>query len=400
MSKLLVLSSRSPLPLQKGDKLRLYHQLVYLAQRHQIVLVCLQHDDVDAEQMEKLEELCHKVYMFKMDRWQCYRQAISGFWQGRAVTVAYFYNQEIAQRIRQIIAEQAPDHIYCQLIRMARYVEGVEVPKTIDYMDSFALRAQRLAEKKGGLVKRFWQFERMRLLQFEHQTYRWFDHHFVISRIDQQMLLRRGRQAAEILQNGVHADYFDRTFYPIDDGKTLVLIGNMSYHPNVMAAIYLVNQVAPLIWKTRPNLKVVIAGAAPHRKVQRLASRQVEVMGYVPDIRSAYARGTIFVAPIFTGSGLQNKILEAMAMKLPCVTTSIVQRSIEGSDDIIRVADDAKGFKEAVEVLLEDEAFRTELGEKGRKLIMEQYSWEATCAPLEVILAKDQKLGQRLSSEA
>lgn len=395
--KLLVLSSRYPLPLEKGDRLRIYHQMRYLSKHFELVLVALTHREVSAEDRREVEALCEKTYEIPVSHGRCLRQALSGFLRGTPVTVAYFFHQALKAKVQKIIAEENPDHVYCQLIRMAGYAEGVAVPKSIDYMDSFSLRASRRARQNRFALKWFWDLEARLLQQYERQTYRWFDHHFVISQVDQEEFIGTGMHRLEIVRNGVDTRFFSPNSEVTPD-VDLVFIGNMSYHPNVMAAKFLVKKIAPLLWKKHPDLRILIAGADPTREVKMLAEKRVEVSGFVPDIRTAYQRGKIFVAPIFAGSGLQNKILEALSMGVPCITSAIVQQSISGSDGIVLVAEDEQSFVNRISTLLGDDTERAVLAKKGREVVENNYAWASACKPL--LAMATQKDGQILFSDS
>ena len=379
--KLLVLSSRYPLPLEKGDRLRIFHQMRYLSRHYELVLVALTHRRVSAEDRREVESLCTKSYELPVTHARCLRKAVKGFVGGTSLTVSYFYHPELRVQVQKIIHDEAPDHIYCQLIRMAGYVEGITIPKSIDYMDSFSLRALRRARQNRFLLHSFWKLEARLLQQYERQTYRWFDRHFVISQVDRNEFVSTGMQRLEILRNGVDTQYFSRE-EGVEPDVDLVFIGNMSYHPNVFAARFLIKKIAPLLWRENPEARILIAGADPTAEVKRLASRRVEVTGFVPDIRKAYQRGRIFVAPIFAGSGLQNKILEALSMGLPCVTSGIVQSSITGSEGIVQVAEDEAMFVERITALLQNAAERQELSVKGRIVVEKNYAWSSACKPL------------------
>jgi glycosyltransferase involved in cell wall biosynthesis len=164
----------------------------------------------------------------------------------------------------------------------------------------------------------------------------------------------------------------------------IAFIGNMGYVPNVEGARYLVQELLPKLIKKYPNIKILIAGARPTALVQSFSSKNVTVTGWVEDIRIAYASANIFVAPLFLGSGQQNKILEAMSMEVPCITTNLVNNAIGAKDDsAIILADDANAFVKKIESLLDNPTEIQRIGIAGKEFVKDNYSWEHYVKPLE-----------------
>ncbi len=382
----MVLSSRFPLPLEKGDKLRLFHQIKYLSQTFEITLVSLAEDQPTPELVEQMQSYCDDIYIFPFSRWSGYKRAISGLFKGIPANVGYFDQPKIRQQVTAIVQDVKPDMLFVQLIRMAPYLnEGWQMQKVIDYMDAFSLRSRRRKEQ-GGLSALFWNMETRLLERYENSVSPLFSRKFIISEVDKQQLEALGVRDIGLLRNGVDTDYFsaDDT---VDKCFDLLLVGNMSYHPNALAAKYLVEQIAVPLRKKYPKLKVLIAGASPTQTVRDLARDWVTVTGYVPDIRKSYDQARIFVAPIFTGSGLQNKILEALSMQLPCVTTSIVNDSIGAPEDVLKEANDAEAFQMEVSRLLESPELNR-MGRSGRKFVEKHFNWGECSKPLDALKEK------------
>ncbi|MEL6593914.1 MAG: glycosyltransferase family 4 protein, partial [Bacteroidota bacterium] len=172
-----------------------------------------------------------------------------------------------------------------------------------------------------------------------------------------------------------------------------VFVGNMGYFPNVRAALWLVKEIMPIVWRSQPTATLLLAGARPTREIQALAiNPRIMVSGWVADIREAYAQGKVFIAPIKTGSGQQNKILEALSMARPCVTTRLVNNAIgakEGNE--IRLADDASGLAEAILTLLGDPTAAKAMGDAGRARILANYSWARSIETLDCLWGAGEK---------
>lgn len=384
--KLLVLSSRFPLPLEKGDKLRIYHQLKYLSQYHEITLFALSDHHPEASWLREMNQICASVHVTYHPQWQSMLYAIWAYTTGLPASVGYFNSRKTKQAVQKIIATLQPDMIYVQLIRMVPYISQVKGATTaLDYMDAFSLRAIRRAERSKGIERWFWKREAELLRKFELSCQSKFSHRFIISNTDKEHLRGEGVKALTLLPNGVDTDYFQPTHVSAPQ-YDLVFVGNMSYHPNILAAKYLVDQIARHLKPRMPALKLLIAGANPVREVKHLQTDWIKVTGYMEDIRSAYSNGKVFVAPIFTGSGLQNKILEAMAMEVPCVTTAIVADSIGAPASLVHRAGDSTAFCEKIEGLLADEDQRLRLGREARAFVIEQFAWRQCCSPLDILV--------------
>ncbi len=385
-----MLTSRFPLPLKRGDKLRLFHQIKYLSRQHEVILVSLTHERVEPSTITEMRSYCSEVHLIPLSHFLSLWRGAWSFLRGMPVNVGYFRASAAHRRVMELIERVQPDGIYTQLIRMAPYLEQMSEVLALDYMDAFSLRAQRRT-KEGGLRALFWRKESRRLARYEASVSSKFRHKFIISQHDKEHLEASGVRHLQVLRNGVDASYFQSS------GTTakafdLVFVGNLSYHANIAAAAYLAGQILPALRSRHPDVKVLIAGATPVRRVWRLVDASVEVWSDVQDIRLAYDAAPIFVAPIFSGSGLQNKILEAMSMGLACITTSLVHRSIGAPPGLIHVADDVEQFVGRISLLLTDQDRRIQLGEKGRSFVQMEYSWEKCNEPLtKLAVAKDVK---------
>jgi polysaccharide biosynthesis protein PslH len=168
-----------------------------------------------------------------------------------------------------------------------------------------------------------------------------------------------------------------------------VFVGNMGYPPNVAAATTLAHRILPLIQRRRPSTDLLIAGARPNRSVRRLAGPQVEVTGWMDDIRTGYRRGRVLVAPLVIGAGQQNKILEAMAMGVPCVTTELVNNAIgaEPGREIL-LASSVPEFAERSLELLESAERRREVADAALAFARREFSWAVVGERLDAVLRR------------
>ena len=387
--KLLVLLSRFPYPLDKGDKLRAFHQLRHLAARgHNICLLALSDEPVSAEALAAVRPLCrgglHLHRLGRLGRGRGLARALAT--AGRPLQVGYFYEEKAQRRVDELLAEFRPQHVYCQLIRMAEYLRphAGRYPMTLDYMDGFSAGMARRAATAPAWQRPVLALEARRLAAYEAAAFGWFQHHTIISEPDRQLIQHSQKEEIAVVPNGIDFTYFQPR--PAAE-KTceLLFCGNMGYHPNVDAAGWLAEEILPLVRQRHPAARLLLAGTTPSPKVRALAARPgVGVSGWLPDIRTAYAGARVFVAPMRVGTGLQNKLLEAMAMQLPCVTTPLAHNALGGTPGHhLLVADTAPALAEALAGLLTDAPAAARLAAAGRTFVAETYDWAAATARLE-----------------
>ncbi len=401
--KILVLTSRFPYPLEKGDKLRIFHQIRELSRFHEIVLCSLAEKPVQDIDYEEVKQYCSKIFIINCHTTSIVKNIISNLFSlpaGVSSTkkipfqVAYFFDNHIKKIIHKIITAEKPDHVYCQLARMAEFVKDIHIAKTLDYMDAFSVGAARRAESSNWLTQPFWRLEARRMAQYETDVAQDFDNLTVISEQDRNLFSPQNNTKIQIVPNGVDTDFFknDETLSPPQyKAFHIAFVGNLGYYPNVEAVKFLVKRILPLLKKQIPDIKILIAGARPTTEVKALATKNVRVQGWLPDIREAYVNAQLFVAPLFHGSGLQNKILEAMAMGLPCVTTTLVNNAILAQPDKeILIADTPQEFAEKILNMLTETPQMSlnydDLRKNARLFVENNYSWGQATFKLKLIL--------------
>lgn len=382
--RIIIFTPRFPYPLEKGDKLRIYHQIRVLSAHAEVYLISLSHDDVPASSMTELKKYCREVHVIKLQWWAVFSQVMLGLLKGRPVSVSYFFSATARRKMHQIVSSIQADVAYFQLIRMMPYASVFNGYKVLDYMDAFSLGMKRRAKDKGSLLRPFLIWESRLLAKAESQAMEIFDNFTIISDRDRRFIQHKDRLRIEIVPNGIDPEYFvPGEEVPAFD---LVFVGNLGYYPNVHAARYLVKKILPLI-PNEKQYKVLLAGARPHPLVMDLQSENVSVWPWLEDIRKAYHAGCIFVAPVFQGSGLQNKILEALACGNPCITTSQVNASIRATPEShLLIADDAEQFAFKIVRILEDKAMQQNLSVSGRRFVSLHFRWNEVSVPLINIL--------------
>ena len=386
--KIAFITSRFPFPVEKGDKLRAYQHIRWLGLRHEVHLFAIAHVEIKEEDILALKEVCAGVHIYHISRARLMFNLVTGWLNSLPASVAYFLDQKQRRLMHEEIIRLQPQHVFVQLIRAAEYVRVLPIPKTLDYMDVFSIGAAQRSGSGNLLLRPFFALEANRLKKYEKAVYGDFTNHVIISEQDRDRLPLPYQGSVTVLSNGVDLNYFA----PIANQEIeydIVFVGNLGYVPNIEAAEFLVSKIMPLVWNRFPNIKVCLAGARPHQRVQKLKSERVVVTGWVNDIRPYYAKGRIFVAPIFSGMGQQNKILEAMAMERPCITTTIVDKAIgAGAAQALLTAEDQDTFARSILHLLTHQEEATQLGLLARDFVSRNYSWDLKNKMLDSLLTK------------
>lgn len=385
--KLLVVLPRFPYPLEKGDKLRAFNQIKFLSKHNEIVLCAINEGAVSREHLDKLRPYCKTIHVLQINAFTKIVHVISAFFKGIPFQAGYFYSSKNQQIINKVIRKEQPDHIFCQLLRVAEYVKNQPIPKTIDYQDVFSKGIGRRISKVKPLLRPVFKMEYQRLLKYEAALFNIFDNKAIISEPDRDLIPHPDKEKIHIIPNGVDHAFFK----PLEREKKyeLVFIGNMGYPPNVDAAVYLAQKVLPLVHKSKPGAKLLLAGATPAKRVQEQENEFVHVSGWVDDIRDCYAEARIFIAPMQIGTGLQNKLLEAMAMKIPSITSKLANAALCAKDgEEILIGEKPMDYARYIIKLLDDQAFADQIAKAGFKFVNEKYDWEKATDKLNQVMQK------------
>lgn len=385
--RIFVLASRVPYPLEKGDKLRIFHQVRELSKNNHVHLCCLNSGKIHPSAREELSKISSELSIVSLKKKNIIWNLFLNLFSEDPFQVAYFFQRNAAIKINNLINIFNPDHIYTQLIRTSEYVKNQhDIPKTIDYMDSFSKGMDRRAKSASFFSKPIILSEARRLLRYENLIYDYFENHTIISKQDRDTIWHQQRKNIAVIPNGIDSVFF----HPKEEEKEfdILFTGNMAYIPNVDSVVYLVEDILPLIQKEIPNVKVLIAGASPVNKIKNMANNSITVTGWVDDIRNAYWTSKVFVAPLRLGSGLQNKLLEAMATKKPCVTSPLANNALGAvNNKSILIAENAKEFAEKIIYLLKNQSAAREIAENGYDHVINNFDWKSTTEKLEKLMS-------------
>lgn len=387
---LLFLCHRIPFPPNKGDKIRSFNILKKLSEHFDIHLGCFIDDPFDEQFVTQLNPYCRSVFHLNQNKNIAKIKGLKAFVTGQAITLPYYYDQKMQHWVDNTIAEQQIGKIFVYSSSMAQYCDGddyADLMRIIDFVDVDSDKWRQYAEKKTGPARWVYQREFRKLAAFEDKICQQFDHSLFVSP-DEAALFRDRQPVAERgkvhgLLNGVDIKFFDpdadfasETLVP--DGAFISFTGAMDYWANVDAVVWFADKVWPAIIKNYPEVKFVIAGGNPSAEVLALAGRHgIIVTGRVTDIRPFIAQALCVVAPIRIARGIQNKVLEAMALNRPTVVTSMAMEGINA--DMVKgvdVVDEPLAYAKACEVYLSNVG--ASVIPESRAWIINNFTWQQT----------------------
>jgi len=392
--KILFLTSRWPVPPITGDRIRAFYLLRHLAEKHDVTLVSFYENFHQIKQLES-SQLNVRIRPVKFSSGiSLYARMALGFFSKLPLQVHYYSTEKMKRVIFEELKSQSFDLVFVHLLRMANYVMNWDaIPKLIDLTDAISLNYERLLHFSGFYQNRsfykIYSLEKKRVFNYEKQILQAFDHSILISRIDRDYLqLPDQANRVSVVKNGVNLTYFRYAPNGYDSNK-IVFHGNMNYLPNVDAALYFYRTIFPLIRQKRPRAKIFFVGTQPKKQIRALEKNPgIFVTGRLNDLRPQLRNAAVAVCPLRAGAGLQNKILEAMAIGTPVVTTSVGLEGIDATPGReIEVADKPEAFAEKVLSFMNDLEKRKHFSGQARKFVEENYSWQKALAPLNDILA-------------
>lgn len=388
--RILILTQRVPYPPNRGDKIPNYHYIRHLSQKHDVSVACLADGESDMANVAGLAEFVQSVEAVPLSANRGRIRALASLAAGsRPLTVAYFDEPELRRRILRQYNESRFDLALVCSSGMAQFVESFhDVPRIIQFTDLDSQK-WRLYQTISRVPMRWvYQIESERLLSYERRLAQSFDYSLFCSARELADFRRLiGELPAACIRNGVDLNYFRPT-----QGKriqnNIVFTGVMDYLPNIEGAVWFAREILPRIQAEYPDATFTICGSSPAKKVRDLERQPgVAVTGAVPDVRPYLSRASIGVVPLRTARGIQNKLIEAMAMGLPTVATSAAHAGMEAvpARELL-VADDPTSFAAAVLQLLRDVRMRTEMGLAARAAMEANYHWEKSLAQLDEVI--------------
>jgi sugar transferase (PEP-CTERM/EpsH1 system associated) len=364
-------------------RVRPYNLIKSLSSTHDVSVVSLLVEEYEQALVKDLEPYCASIDLVPLPRWQTYANCLMALPTFTPLRVAYYRSPVFVRRIREVIDRQNIDVVHGELIKVVPALKAVlaeaNIPILYDSVDCTSwFLYQEVETARNPLKKAFAYSELQKMRRYERHGLVDFDQLIITTASDRDKLgTQTGQtQHIEVVSNGVDSDYFTPYKGP-GAADSLVFCAKLDYFPNAQAILHFCEHILPLLWKQRPQVRLTIVGSNPPQSVRELAAdERITVTGYVPDTRPYLGAASVAIAPLMVAAGMQNKVLEALAMAKPTVTTPRCSRALGVQNGVhLLVAEEPQAYANAVVKLLEDLEFAERLGRAGRQFVAEHYSW-------------------------
>ena len=385
------LSHFVPYPPKGGCFQRSYNLIREVSKTNNVYLIALRHKDKathpEAETgraKPELEKLCKKVIIVDISTFSganYYAMALKSIFSRHPLTVNLFKSKIVGKVVEEIAKEVRLDLVHYDTISLCEYMRNsVSIPKILTHhgVESFMIR-RRAGNERNWLKKIYLYVESYKLQRYEERNCHKYRVNLTVSEDDKSMLQKISpRSNIEVVENGVDVDFFRKKDDPSNTNR-LIFAGRMDQYSNVDAIMQFCRNVWPLVKEEIPDIRLSIIGNNPPHKIREMATddRGIDVLGYVDDVRPHFAGATISICPIRDGGGTRLKILDAMAMGMPVISTTIGCEGIDVSPgkDVL-IADTPEEFVRNIRKLIDDGALRDSLGNNARALVESRYSWK------------------------
>jgi sugar transferase (PEP-CTERM/EpsH1 system associated) len=383
-----MLAHRIPYPPHTGDKTRAFHIARYLVRHHDLTLGFLVDDRRDLVQVGPLRETIPELELGRLWKPWSVAKGLTGLLFGRTLSLPYFRSGALQRRLQRRLRDARYDLVYASSTPMAQYARALGLPVIMDFVDVDSDKWRQYAQHSAPPKSWLYRTEGRRLQSCEAEIARWA-HSCVLATSAEETLLKSFAPWARtaVIPNGIELDYF-RPLARDGHPMAVVFTGAMDYLPNVDAVRYFCDEILPQVRREVPETEFYIVGLNPSPEVVRLGDLPgVTVTGTVPDVRPYYARASVCVAPLRIGRGVQNKVLQAMAMGVPVVASSVAQRGLgAGVGTHLYVEDDPGAFAARVVELLASPEVQGAMAGRARAFVEEHHAWEASGALVEGLL--------------
>jgi len=395
MGNVLLLVHRLPYPPNKGDKVRSYHLLKHLVRQHRVFLGTFVDDPVDEQHIPTVRSICPDLQVERLNPLASKVRSLAALLTGQALGLHYYRNTALQAWVNRTLQNNAIDAVVIFSSVMAQYVEWHADAKAptllVDFVDVDSAKWTDYAPQHRWPLSWLYRREGERLLAFERALAASARRSFFVTDNETALFKCLAPECAnqvEALSNGVDSEFFSpdpACQSPFADGSVpIVFTGAMDYWPNIDAVQWFTSDILPQLLARWPQLHFYIVGRSPTPAVQALASEVVTVTGTVPDVRPYLQRAALVVAPLRVARGIQNKILEAMAMARPVIASLSCVEAIDALDGTELIsATTADTFADHIHTLLQSPERAHAIGQAGRQCVTKHYSWDAHLAGID-----------------
>ena len=381
--RILFLAHLFPLPLDSGGKIKTFHTLKALAREHEIHLLSYVRLDDEYRLVKDMQDVCASVEIIRLERGKARHAAelLAGLCLRRSFIVSRDYRRKMQAAFERALTTLHPDVVHVDHLQMAQFVPCGQPYKTVlDQHNVESAIIRRTADTDESFPRRLYaSMEWPKLQRYEIRTCQNCDIVLTVSDEDGRALRKTCPSLTNLRTVPIGADI--HYFQPLDRdhrSRNLLFVGTMYWPPNIDSVLFFYKEIFPRVRKLYPDCSLTIAGQRPTSTIRALENDPaVRVAGYVDDVREISRDCGAFIVPLRSGSGVRVKILNALAMGLPVISTSLGAEGLDVSDgEHLLIADTAEDFAQAISNLFGNPELANTLSENGRRLVCERYSWE------------------------
>lgn len=382
--KILMLTPYLPYPLFSGGQIRSYNLLKNLSKKHEITLFSFIRSDQEKQFLANLKPYCRKVAVFRRRQPWDPRNLLLALFTPYPFLVSIYLSRSFRQAIAEELAGGDYDLIHAETFYIMPNLPKTKIPtllveQTIEYL----VYQQFVRDFKFWPLQPLLYFDVLKINLWEKYYWRRATRLAAMSDSDREMMNQSVKdKKVDVVANGVDADFFSRV--KLQSGRVVLFIGNFKWLPNRDAAKFLVKEIWPRIAARLPRVKLLIVGRNPTPEILKLAKSGIRIDGQVADIRAAFAKAQVLLAPIRNGRGTKYKVLEAMASGLPVVTTRLGIEGIEAEGSVL-VTESAEALARQTIKVLKDRQLAGRLAAKAKKIVYEKYNWQTISNRLNLV---------------
>ncbi len=385
--RVLFLSQRIPYPPNRGDKITTWRLIDRMRKTHEVTIVAFSHGEVDERATAELRDMGLSVHGVPYVERAAKIRSLPLLLTRRALTLGVYGSRELQGIVDRLAPEMDVGYAYSSSMG-AFLLPHPKLRRVMHFAELDSDKWRQYAERTGPPMSWIYRREWKTLRSFETELAHSFDQNIFCTPLEEDIFQTEIPGAASmVLRNGVDLDFF-RPAPELTQPNEIVFTGVMDYYPNVDGCVFFADKIFPQVRAAIPDAQFTIVGSNPTPEIQRLGERPgIAVTGFVDDVRDYLRRASLAVAPLRIARGIQNKVLEALAMGLPVVGTTSATQGIEGQPgrDFL-LADDPNAFAEDCIRLLQDATAAREQGERGRRFVEDNYDWNVVLEPLDATL--------------
>jgi polysaccharide biosynthesis protein PslH len=394
MATVLFLAHRLPYPPNKGDKVRSYHLLKHLARHHRVLLGTFVDDPDDEQHVDHLRKMCAEVHVSRLHPPAARLRSLKGLLCNEALSLAYYHDADLAQWVDGVKQRGNLDAVLVFSSSMLPYSKGIQAPMVVDFADVDSDKWAEYGRTHRWPLSWIYGREGRKLRDTERDggaRARWS---LFATSIEADLFRAMAPECASrvaVLNNGVDSSYYapkPERVSPFAEGEqALVFIGTMDHWPNVDAAMWTAQAMLPALRQRFPGLRLYVVGRNPTPALMALHGDAVRITGTVADVRPYVQHACAVVAPIRLARGIQNKVLEAMAMGRPVVTSKRCAAALDATANrCLLSAEEANDYVREITSLLESPARAEAVGRAAREHVLAHFSWEHRLSELDQYL--------------